>query len=290
MFDTLFVNEKEAYLHGFSLNDDNIDFEEVNPADLQQNFVWHFIRGYFEGNVCCLNCPGNSTSFEYPVFSLSVNKAAYLEKICNFLNLPDIYFFDSNTGTGKFKITGNNALDFLGKLYNNCSVDLCSNFIRNNYWGWCKYGSSVFSNFSHNETFEWCRTREDAISPSKERVSDSGYDLTIIDVVKKFNSKTTLYTTGIKVKPPFGWYIDVVPRSSIIKTGYMLANNVGIIDRAYTGEIMIALIKVDDSAPDLELPCRIAQLIPRRIAHFKFEQVQDIEKTTRNDGGFGSTG
>ena len=70
----------------------------------------------------------------------------------------------------------------------------------------------------------------------------------------------------------------------------MLANNVGVIDRGYTGEIMIALIKVDDSAPDLELPCRIAQMIPRRIAHVNFVEVNDIEQTTRNDGGFGSTG
>jgi dUTP pyrophosphatase len=70
----------------------------------------------------------------------------------------------------------------------------------------------------------------------------------------------------------------------------MLANNVGVIDRGYTGEIMIALIKVDDSAPDLEPPCRIAQMIPRRIAHVNLVQYDDIEKTTRNEGGFGSTG
>lgn len=288
MFTTDITSEESAYKLGLFMIDKN-DFEEVNPLDLPQKFVWHFLRGYFEGNGACLNCPGNSI-YEYPVFTLTVKKAAYLEKICNFLNLPDIYSFDSYMKTGKFQIGGNNALDFLGKLYDNCSVDLSSYFIKKNYWDWCRYGMSVFSNVSPNEIFEWCKTREDAVSPSKERVSDSGYDLTIIDVVKKFNSKTTLYTTGIKVKPPFGWYLDVVPRSSIIKTGYMLANNVGIIDRAYTGEIMIALMKVDESALDLELPCRIAQMIPRRIAHLRFEEVNDIERTTRNDGGFGSTG
>jgi dUTPase len=31
-------------------------------------------------------------------------------------------------------------------------------------------------------------------------------------------------------------------------------------------------------------------MIPRRIAHVNFIEVNDIEQTTRNDGGFGSTG
>jgi dUTP pyrophosphatase len=217
--------------------------------------------------------------------NFSVVRAAYLEKIANFLQL-DCYSF--NDGRGYFVLTGTNALDLLGKLYDNFTISKSN--VSRWYYDWCRYCVSVFPSVTDNDTFEWCRTRTDAVAPSKERVSDSGFDLTIIDKVKTFHNQTTLYTTGIKVKPAFGWYLDVVPRSSIIKTGYMLANNVGIIDRAYTGEIMIALIKVDTSAPDLELPCRIAQMIPRRIAHVKFSEVNDIERTTRNDGGFGSTG
>ena len=288
MFTTHLHDEKSAYELGFHLNDFN-DFEEVDPFILNPDYVWHFIRGYFESNCAKLNCLTISPN-SYPVYSFNVKKAAYLERICNFLNLPDIYSYNSNTGLGTFKITGTNALDLLGKLYEDCSEDLCAYFIKQNYYDWCRYNLSIYPTNAPEDIFEWCKTNDNAVAPSKARVSDSGYDLTIIGEVKKFNSKTTLYTTGIKVKPAFGWYLDVVPRSSIIKTGYMLANNVGIIDRAYTGEIMIALIKVDDTAPDLELPCRIAQMIPRRIAHLKFQQVDDIEKTTRNDGGFGSTG
>jgi len=289
MYSTDCTNEKEAYLLGFSLNDININFEEVDPNSIDPTLVWHFIRGYFEGNKFELNQVMESNE-NYPIVKFSVIRASYLEKICNFLNFPNIYNFDNQNNLGYFEIYGTNALDLLGKLYDYASEQFS---LENNvkfYKHWCRYYSSVFQSLPPNEIFEWCKTRENAIAPSKERVSDSGYDLTIIDIVKKFNSKTTLYTTGIKVKPPFGWYVDVVPRSSIIKTGYMLANNVGIIDRAYTGEIMIALIKVDETAPDLELPCRIAQMIPRRIAHFNFKEVSDIERTTRNDGGFGSTG
>jgi deoxyuridine 5'-triphosphate nucleotidohydrolase len=279
------IDEKSAYEAGLIMTDRN-DFEEVNPADIDPKLVWHLIRGYFEANNAQLNSPFKTVT-HFPVLNFDVRKAAYLEKVCNFINTPYIYSFDSDKQLGRFQITGTNALDLLGKLYENTTH--ADYNLKKNYSNWCRYGLSVSSD-APSDTFNWCKSREDAVAPSKERISDSGYDLTIIDVVKKFHNKTTLYTTGIKVQPSFGWYLDVVPRSSIIKSGYMLANNVGIIDRAYTGEIMIALIKVDESAPDLELPCRIAQMIPRRIAHVELVQVDDIEKTTRNEGGFGSTG
>lgn len=283
------INEEQAYNLGFSLRDSNSDFEEINPSFLNENLVWHFIRGYFEGNAVVIN-DISTTHVNKPIVRFSVTKAAYLEKICNFINLPNVYFFNNINNEGCFEIQGTNALDLLGKLYDFASPYFSISSNVKAYREWCRYYSSCFQNKAPQEIFEWCKTHENAIAPSKERVSDSGYDLTIIDVVKKFNEKTTLFTTGIKIKPPFGWYIDVVPRSSIIKSGYMLANSVGVIDRAYTGEIMIALIKVDDSAPDIQLPCRIAQMIPRRIAHLEMKEVEDIEITTRNDGGFGSTG
>ena len=61
------------------------------------------------------------------------------------------------------------------------------------------------------------------------------------------------------------------------------------IDQGYTGEIMVPLIKVDDSQPDLELPKVLVQLIPRRWYMMEPLQVFEFEDTNRKDGGFGST-
>lgn len=129
---------------------------------------------------------------------------------------------------------------------------------------------------------------ERAVLPTK-RIIDVGFDLTIIDVAKKISDKTTLFETGVALDIPPGFYVEMVPRSSISKTGYMLANNVGIIDPGYISTIKVPLVKVDDSLPNLKLPLRIAQLIlkPYVVAHSK--QVYDIATTTRGDGGFGST-
>lgn len=134
-------------------------------------------------------------------------------------------------------------------------------------------------------------TDSSAVMPSK-RIVDVGYDLTIVDVFKKATELTTLYETHVALVIPIGFYAEVVPRSSISKTGYMLANNIGIIDPGYTGSIKIPLIKVDPSAPDLELPARVAQLIIKSyVVSESYDATADnLIQTERGAGGFGSTG
>lgn len=129
---------------------------------------------------------------------------------------------------------------------------------------------------------------ERAVMPTK-RIIDVGFDLTIIDVAKVISNKITLYETGVALDIPIGFYVELIPRSSISKSGYMLANSVGVIDPPYIGTIKVPLIKVDKSMPNLELPIRIAQLIlkPYVVSHSK--QVYSITETTRGAGGFGST-
>jgi dUTP pyrophosphatase len=134
------------------------------------------------------------------------------------------------------------------------------------------------------------RFKPGAQIPMRAHPTDAGFDVTAIDVLKT-QGDVTFYGTGIRVCPPDGFYFDLVPRSSVSKTGYILANSVGIIDPGYTGEIIVALRKIDQGAKDLELPMRIAQLIPRRV-HSEVEMTEcigDLQKTDRGTGGFGST-
>lgn len=130
-----------------------------------------------------------------------------------------------------------------------------------------------------------------AVMPTKAHHSDSGYDLTIIKKVKQLTPKTALYDTGVVVIPPHGTYTEIIPRSSLSKTGYMLANSVGIIDNSYRGTLMIALVKIDESMPDIELPFKCAQLIFRQCIDISLAalDIKDIDNTERGAGGFGST-
>lgn len=144
-------------------------------------------------------------------------------------------------------------------------------------------------NTRHHAEIRVHRLSDDAVMPSKTRISDSGYDITLISEKKRIG-QTVLFGTGLIVEPPWGWYFDVVPRSSIIKTGYIMANSVGIIDRAYRGELMVPLLKLDDRAAPLALPFRAAQLIPRPIVHFPLTEADSLDNTARGAQGFGSSG
>jgi len=134
---------------------------------------------------------------------------------------------------------------------------------------------------------KFTKTDARAVSPVKGNNLAIGYDLTAIEVYKKLNSKTTLYNTGIRVSVPNGYYTEIVPRSSLSKTGYMLSNSVGIIDPDYTDNLLLALTKVDENSPDLEVPFTRCQLILRKAEYYNVEEVENILETGR--GSFGST-
>lgn len=137
------------------------------------------------------------------------------------------------------------------------------------------------------------KTENDAVIPTKAHPSDTGYDLTLIRVSKDMSipgseQKIIMYDTGIAVCPPDGYYTEVVPRSSLSKTGYMLANSVGIIDSSYRGSIKV-VVTGDDSLGDLSLPFKGFQLILRKLEEAEVVEVDDLDATVRGDGGFGST-
>lgn len=251
------------------------------PNFESEELSWGFIRGFFDGDG---HIAGLDTKHNTPLCQITSNSADLLNSIKNFVQFP------GNISSINLSWTGNNALDFAHKLYDGYNLSL--NRKKELYLAWCGWvpGIGGVNNSGEDLLFKWVKTCRDAVAPSKVRASDSGYDLTILSEVKKIGEKTTLYTTGIKIQPAYGWYMDVVPRSSIIKSGYILANSVGVIDRTYKGEIMIALTKIDDSMPDIELPLKIAQMIPRPIVNVNFVEVDFLDESERNEGGFGSTG
>lgn len=129
-----------------------------------------------------------------------------------------------------------------------------------------------------------------AVLPTK-RVVDVGYDLTVVGVAKRLTPMTTMYETYVSLEIPLGYYVELMPRSSLSKSGYMLANSVGVIDPCYTGTLKVPLIKIDPSMPDLILPARVGQLLlkPYVVSDGYDASNQAKLDTVRGVGGFGST-
>jgi dUTP pyrophosphatase len=138
-------------------------------------------------------------------------------------------------------------------------------------------------------TIKYLMKDKTAVIPTKAFYNDVGYDLTVIDIFKVVSEHITIFETGIAVSPPEGYYLEIIPRSSLSKSGYMLANSIGIIDPSYTGTLKIALIKVDQTMPNIELPFKCCQLVLRKLENSNLQLVECFQETERGDGGFGST-
>tara|TARA_B100000902_G_scaffold158814_1_gene154782 strand:- start:27 stop:446 length:420 start_codon:yes stop_codon:yes gene_type:complete len=131
---------------------------------------------------------------------------------------------------------------------------------------------------------------ENAVLPQKAGINEIGYDITCISLDKQIYENVYMFDTGIQIQPPKGYYTEIVPRSSIVKTGYSLANNTGIIDPTYRGNVKVVLVKHAQDAQKIELPFKKCQLILRKIPpNVEVQEVQELDQTERGDGGFGST-
>lgn len=100
-----------------------------------------------------------------------------------------------------------------------------------------------------------------------------------------------LMPTGLYIELPDGYEAQIRPRSGLaIKQGITCLNTPGTIDADYRGEIKIVLINLSKEEQVIQPGDRIAQLVIQKIEKGVWEQVEQLEITERNAGGFGHTG
>jgi|TARA_R110002012_G_scaffold286519_2_gene478076 dUTP pyrophosphatase len=132
--------------------------------------------------------------------------------------------------------------------------------------------------------------------PSYKYVDDSGFDLRANleeDVVLK-PLERQLIPTGIHFELPESYEIQVRPRSGLaVKNGISVVNTPGTVDRGYSGEIKIILINLSNENFTVKNGDRVAQAVVSPVISgrwAKLTKLNNLDKTLRGDGGFGSTG
>ena len=135
----------------------------------------------------------------------------------------------------------------------------------------------------------------DAVKPTKAHPDDAGWDLTAIHMLKDRGDGTKpdfMLETGIAVVPPIGTFTMVVPRSSFSKSGFSLANSVGVIDPSYRGTIKVAVNVCDYSHipefPSFPWKCMQLLVLPLLLPPANYLTTKPDE-TDRGEGGFGSS-
>lgn len=91
-------------------------------------------------------------------------------------------------------------------------------------------------------------------------------------------------------KSPINLSLDFRPRSSIYKTGMILANSQATGDEGYTGEYMLVFYHVMPNMPRYKVGDKIAQMKIGATFPIEFKEVSEFEVTQRGEGGFGSSG
>lgn len=135
------------------------------------------------------------------------------------------------------------------------------------------------------------RLHVDAVIPVYAKDGDAGLDLTAVSkkIVDEKDHGYISYGTGLAMEIPKGFVGLIFPRSSISKTGLLLANAVGVVDSGYRGEIECRF-KFISGAKDYAVGDKVAQLIVIPIPSVDFTLVEKLSDSDRGTGGFGSTG
>ena len=97
--------------------------------------------------------------------------------------------------------------------------------------------------------------------------------------------------TGLAVAIPHGFEIQVRPRSGLaLKHGITVPNTPGTIDSDYRGEVKVILINHGAEPFAIVRGDRVAQLVLAPVTLASWLPVDELDETTRGEGGFGSTG
>lgn len=135
------------------------------------------------------------------------------------------------------------------------------------------------------------RIKEDAMIPKYAHENDAGVDLYSTESYMLKPGDRVLVSTGIKIALPPGYEAQIRPRSGLaLKYGITVCNTPGTIDSGYRGEIKVILINLGKKEFKIEKGMKIAQMIVNKVEKIEFEEVPKLDKTKRNEGGFGSTG
>ena len=129
--------------------------------------------------------------------------------------------------------------------------------------------------------------------PSYETIASAGMDLraNLQEPILIETMERALIPTGLFIELPIGFEAQVRPRSGLaLKKGITCLNSPGTIDADYRGEVGVILANLSTEPFVVENGERIAQMVIAKHERAEWIEVEELSKTERGAGGFGSTG
>ena len=127
--------------------------------------------------------------------------------------------------------------------------------------------------------------------PKYETEGSSGLDLAANEQVEIEPGKTKIIPTGLAVAIPKNFEIQIRPRSGLAaKNNISVLNTPGTIDSDYRGEIKVIIFNHGNDDFIINNGDRIAQMVLTPVLKMELQEIDELPKTIRGEGGFGSTG
>jgi dUTP pyrophosphatase len=129
---------------------------------------------------------------------------------------------------------------------------------------------------------------EGAFLPKRAHSTDAGLDFfTPCDVCVN-GGGSVVVDTGVHIAIPEGWVGFVKSKSGLMAKSSLVTD--GTVDSGYTGSVAIKLMNHGDKKVRFEKGNKIAQMVIVPCLLGDTEEVDELPKTDRGEGGFGSTG
>jgi|TARA_B110001452_G_scaffold188750_1_gene159051 dUTP pyrophosphatase len=129
--------------------------------------------------------------------------------------------------------------------------------------------------------------------PTYKTSGASGMDLMafINKPIKLAPNSSCLVSTGLSVAFSEDYELQIRPRSGLAaKDQITILNTPGTVDSDYRGEIKIILFNHGSKEFIVNNKDRVAQMVLAPVVKIKLEETDNLPKTIRGKGGFGSTG
>ena len=129
--------------------------------------------------------------------------------------------------------------------------------------------------------------------PEYKTSGASGVDLIafIKEPINLEPKTSVLIPTGLSVAFSEDYEIQIRPRSGLAaKNNISVLNTPGTIDSDYRGEIKVIIYNHGNENFSINNGDRIAQMILAPVVKMELEEKNDLPKSFRGKGGFGSTG
>lgn len=134
----------------------------------------------------------------------------------------------------------------------------------------------------------------DAIFPSYNYPSDSGFDLYSVEEITLEPFGRAAVPTGLKFSFNEGYEIQVRTKSGLaLNQGLLVANSPGTVDQGYTGEIKVIVFNANPTKFTISKGMKVAQAVLCPVKNGKFVNLLSVDKIgekDRGENGFGSTG